>query len=419
MIKIHYVPPSAGAIPQEELPQATQWLQDERLVRPFDGERIEITRGKRSKLALDGVGHGSRRRRNQRDTLALSKEWQALAGQAGGGAWQGLHDATTALDPAGQPNLDALRQAQRQLRQWFFQRTQAQAMTPALQAQSAKVDELLERLIRRALLGAAAKPAGKAVPSKRGAGEGRMQAVLDLIRPGARNASSLHRKGLRLIEANQPEPALDALEAAAAKAPRSARIHLDLGRLLTDEGHYAEAEWTLLTADELAPKRTGPQIALGELYSEMGQPQMALEAFKTAVARNPNDTDAQALLGVAYYEQGDLAAATPHLQHAVSLDQQCVVARFYLAQISLQENDLLRARFQLGMVAKLSPDMDLSRFNQAQPQAIAATGTAKTAPLHHWQLPTRLGTTALDRTGTGPLEQPRTSTLVEKVQPGG
>jgi tetratricopeptide (TPR) repeat protein len=178
--------------------------------------------------------------------------------------------------------------------------------------------------------------------------------------------------------------------------------------MLGDEGHYAQAEWTLLEADELAPKKAGPQFALGELYMEMGQPEMAIEAFKKAVARNPQHTDAEAQLGVAFYEKGDIEQATPHLQKAVQLDPQCVVARFYLAQVSLQENDLLRARFQLGMVAQLSPEMDLARFNQNEAALAAnATRNAKTAPLHHWVVPApKTPTSHLERRGTGTLVEP-------------
>jgi hypothetical protein len=90
-----------------------------------------------------------------------------------------------------------------------------------------------------------------------------------------------------------------------------------------------------------------------------------------------------------------------------------VVARFYLAQVSLQENDLLRARFQLGMVAQLSPEMDLARFNQNGEALAARSHRAKTAPLHHWQVPTKAPTTQLQRQGTGGLEPPGTGTLVD------
>ena len=114
---------------------------------------------------------------------------------------------------------------------------------------------------------------------------------------------------------------------------------------------------------------------------------------------------------------GDLEGAAPHLQKAVQLDQQCVVGRFYLAQISLQENDLLRARFQLGMVAQLSPQMDLSRFNSNAPVALSSQSPSpEAAPLHHWRLPTHKATGPLQKPATGPLKH--TAATQNLIPPG-
>jgi tetratricopeptide (TPR) repeat protein len=419
VIRIQYVPPASSSQLPDDQHASVSWTPDAVTVRPYDTDIGALTKGTRSRLALETVGTRGRKRRNERDSLALSKEWRELGSKAAGDAWNTLHDATTALDAEGQPNLNALRQAQRQLRQWFFQQAQGEKQVPDLQAHAARVDALLERLIRRNLINSQGPKRGEggAVIAKDSAGESPFQALLDFLRPGGRTAATLHRRGLRLWAVGQPEAALAALEAAALKAPKSARIQLDLGRVLMDEGHYGEAEWVLLSADDLAPRKNGAQLALGELYLEMGQPLMAIGAFKTAVARNPADTDAQAQLGVAYYEQGDLASATPHLQKAVLLDQQGVVARFYLAQISLQENDLLRARFQLGMVAKLSPTMDLARFDQNAPKSLASRTASKTTPLHHWQLPAQSPTKVFNRTPTGPLSDEGTSVLVDPPAP--
>ncbi|MDB5096871.1 MAG: tetratricopeptide repeat protein [Cyanobacteria bacterium RYN_339] len=417
MIRIRYVPPAGVPTSTEPALDQSSWRPDAAAFNPYELEALRLNQGSRSRLALDAVGRQGRRRRNQRDVLQLSKEWRELASKAGGsaGVWQTLIDATTQLAADGQPNVNALRQAQRQLRQWFFQQAQQGPTAEQVQVQTGRVDALLERLLRRNLdmgLGFAGNKGG-AVPTKP---ESLFGAAIDQLRGSTNSAASLHRKGMKLWEENQPAAALDALEAAADKDPKSAKIKLDLGRMLADEGHYAQAEWTLLEADELAPKKAGPQVALGELYLEMGQPQLAIEAFKKAIARNPQHTDAEAQLGVAYYEQGEIEQATPHLQKAVQLDPQCVVARFYLAQVSLQENDLLRARFQLGMVAQLSPDMDLERFTQNQSALAAqASRNPKTAPLHHWQVPVKSPTSALRKQGTGPLEPPGTGTLVERA----
>jgi Flp pilus assembly protein TadD len=200
---------------------------------------------------------------------------------------------------------------------------------------------------------------------------------------------ALTRQAQKLWKEGRSAEALDMLEDAAEKHPQHAKLQLALGRMLTEEGFFPEAEWKLVDLATEHPRHPEVQAALGELYMQMGQPLLATEAFKQTLKLDPNHTDAHLQLGVTFYEQGDLEHAAPHLQRAIRLDQMNAVARFYMAQISLQENDLLRARYQLGMVAKLAPEMDLTRFGEnAPPPLTSRTGQpVAEPPAHHWQLP--------------------------------
>lgn len=389
MIRIHYVPPS----PTTPLvdPQAFDHGGSRDAARaPWVGEQAAFPQGARSRLDLDQVGGRGRTRRNEKDALQLSKEWQELAGRAGKqeSLFRLLHDATCVLDGEGKPNIHSLRQARKRLRQWFFQQLSGEERSGTLKAQVGKVDAALGRLMRRNLPPGEdledERPRGARPPERAETLGGRL---LDWVRPTSRDARALHRDALKLWVAGQTDQALDHLEAAADKAPQDWRIQRDLGRMLAEEGYWSEAEWALLTASQLRPRDAELHMTLGELYAEQGLHAMAIESFRAAITRQPSLTDAHAQLGVALYEDGRPTEAAPHLQRAVSLDQQGVVARFYLAQVMLQQNDVLRARFQLGMVAQMSPEMDLERFGQTDPASLAAASTRKDPTIYHWKLP--------------------------------
>lgn len=405
MIRIQYVPPSAGA----QLPDQPHLQPDfgpQTPVNPYASETLQVQRGARSRLGLDEVGLKGRQRRNERDSLRLSEAWRGLSGasRALGPMLKTLEDATTLLGPDGQPNLAALKQARLALRM-LWQRQAATGQPTPLRGMIASLDHQLARMVRRNLpLGDAegTLPPLAVDPQVERQGPWR-QMTGWLTGLKQKDARTLHHEALKLWQADQGNEALDCLEAAAEKAPTSAKIQFDLGKLLKDEGYYLDAEWALLEADRLKPDHPAVQAALGDLYAQMRQPEMAIGAFRKSLQLDPNQTDVNAQLGVLYYESGALPEAAAHLQRALSLDQQSVVARFYLAQISLQENDLLRARFQLGMVAQLSPTSDLQRFGEAEPPVLSRQSSEahlrdrQTAPLHHWQLPRAPGTGPLSR----------------------
>lgn len=379
MIRIQYVPPSQQTqIPDLPLHNAGPET-PQPVVNPFQSEQASFKRERASRLGFGDVGQAGRAQRNQRDSLALSKEWRSLARKAGG-PWQLLHDATTQLSADGQPNLAALRQAQARLHQWVQAQAAGKKLTPDMQAQIAKVDALVGRMLRRNLpLGELPATSGFQAPASG------MAAFFDKVLPASPNAQ--HRKALKLWDEGRTAEALDLLETAVEKQPTNARLQLDLGKLLTEEGYYPEAEWALVQLAADHPRQPEIQAALGQLYTQMGQPLLAMEAYKQTLKLDPDHTDAHLQLGVAHYEQGSLDEAAPHLQRAIRLDQKNPVARFYMAQISLQENDLLRARYQLGMVAKLAPEMDLTRFGENAPPPLTSRTERREPPAHHWQLP--------------------------------
>lgn len=379
--RIQYVPPSAAS-QLHDLPHDFAPRTPTRPFNPFITEQAEFARGRTSRVRLEQVGQGGRLERNARDSLQLSQAWQALASKSGG-PWQVLHDATVHLGADGRPNLLALRQAQLRLHQWLQAQVEGKRLTPAMQASAVQVDALVGRLMRRnSPFGEApAATALQAPPS----GWAPLRQLFDMVLPSSIGA--VHRRAVKLWQEGQSAEALALLEAATERQPGNARLHLDLGRVLVDEGYFADAEWTLSQLAAEHPRHPEVHAALGELFVQIGQPLLAIASFGQAVKFDPEHTDAHVHLGVAHYELGDLGEAAPHLQKAIRLDGKNVVARFYMAQISLQQNDVLRARYQLGMVAKLDPSVDLTRFGENAPPPLTSQPQRREKPLHHWQLP--------------------------------
>lgn len=379
--RIQYVPPSAPS-QLHDLPPGFGPRTPTTPFNPFVTEQAEFGRGRASRVRLEHVGQGGRVQRNLRDSLQLSAAWQALAGKSSG-PWQVLHDATVHLGADGRPNLAALRQAQVRLHQWLRAQTEGKRLTPAMQEKAAQVDALVGRLMRRNTpFGELPATSALQAPPSNWAP---LRQLVDKVLPTS--ADALHRKALKLWHAGQSAEALALLEAATERHPSNARLHLDMGRVLVDEGYYADAEWTLSQLAAEHPRHAEVHAALGDLFVQIGQPLLAIESFGQAVKFDPEHTDAHVHLGVAHYELGDLTSSAPHLQKAIRLDGKNVVARFFMAQISLQQNDVLRARYQLGMVAKLDPSVDLSRFGENAPPPLTSQTKPREAPLHHWQLP--------------------------------
>ena len=118
----------------------------------------------------------------------------------------------------------------------------------------AKVDALVGRMMRRNL------PMGEMPVSNSfqapASGWSPLLQVFDKVLPASPN--SQHRKAKKLWEEGRTAEALDLLETAAERAPKNARLKLDLGRLLTEEGFYPEAEWSLVElAADLVVALTG------------------------------------------------------------------------------------------------------------------------------------------------------------------
>lgn len=157
-----------------------------------------------------------------------------------------------------------------------------------------------------------------------------------------------------------------------------------LGRCLYAEGRLSEAKESLEHALG-ASKRPDLLLLLGKISHQLGDRAYAREVFTQALSADPLKAESYSWLGVLAYEDGDLPGSLRLLQQSISLDPMSTVSRFYLAQISLQQNDLLRANFQLEVVKRLDPQMDLPTLDPSR--ALAAASRDSFYEPYRWVLP--------------------------------
>lgn len=157
-----------------------------------------------------------------------------------------------------------------------------------------------------------------------------------------------------------------------------------LGRCLYAEGRLTEARDALSQALGNT-KRSDLLMLLGKISHQLGDRAYAKDVFTQAIAADPTQSESFSWLGVLSYEEGDLSSSMRFLQQSIALDPLSAVARFYLAQISLQQNDLLRANFQLDVVKRLDPMMDIPNLDPSK--ALAASTQDTFYEPYRWVLP--------------------------------
>jgi Tfp pilus assembly protein PilF len=137
--------------------------------------------------------------------------------------------------------------------------------------------------------------------------------------------------------------ALEAVGRAWRKAPEDVAIQLRYGRLLSENGHHAEAERVLRALEPKVP----PQkllLELGQLRLREGRDEEARLLFAKAVGEEPQSPLAHYHLGMAHFRLGDLDAAEEELRAADRINVSDPRALAALCAMQLQTGQLEAAR---------------------------------------------------------------------------
>ena len=126
------------------------------------------------------------------------------------------------------------------------------------------------------------------------------------------DADDWYELGLEL-EAVEPGEARDAYRRALELDAHHADAHVNLGRLLHEQGMIEEAERHYRLALREDPDHATAAFDLGIALEDLGRPADAIEAYRAALATDPRLADAHYNVARLYEKLGKKAAALRHL----------------------------------------------------------------------------------------------------------
>jgi tetratricopeptide (TPR) repeat protein len=116
------------------------------------------------------------------------------------------------------------------------------------------------------------------------------------------------------LEISSISQAKDAYERALRANPNHADAHVNLGRLLHEEGAAAAAEQHYRAAMEADPIHETAAFNLGVALEDLGRGEDAMHAYRRAITLDPENADAHYNLAGIYERRGEKQAALRHLK---------------------------------------------------------------------------------------------------------
>ena len=145
--------------------------------------------------------------------------------------------------------------------------------------------------------------------------------------------------------------------------PDNARLHLNLGVSLSQDGDFAAAAASIRRSLALAPAQPLALVNLGIALSSGGDKDGAIAVYRQALRLNAHEALAWFNLGNALFERGAQREAADAYAKAVQSDPSLAVAHFYLARVLAKLGDLQRALAEVNAGLEFAP---------ADPDALAA-----------------------------------------------
>ncbi len=133
------------------------------------------------------------------------------------------------------------------------------------------------------------------------------------LRAGERGPDRWFELGLEL-ESTSSEEARRAYARTLELRPDHPDAHVNLGRLLHEQGELPAAEAHYRCALAASPESATAAFNLGVVLQDLGRAERAIEAYLRALAADPDLADAHFNLSRLYEDTGDRAAALRHLR---------------------------------------------------------------------------------------------------------
>jgi tetratricopeptide (TPR) repeat protein len=116
------------------------------------------------------------------------------------------------------------------------------------------------------------------------------------------------------LEMSSTESARDAYERVLSLDPEHADAHVNLGRILHEQGDAAAAEEHYRAAVDADPEHETATFNLGVALEDLGRVDDAIAAYMSAIALDADNADAHYNLAGIYEQRGDKQAALRHLK---------------------------------------------------------------------------------------------------------
>jgi len=144
-----------------------------------------------------------------------------------------------------------------------------------------------------------------------------------------------HERGLKYLEKDETEKAIEAFEDALTADIEYGPSHNNLGRIFFMQKRWDAAAWEFEYARKLMPKRPEPRNNLGLVLEEAGELNQAVEHFRAAAGLAPD-------LGMVYERLGELDKAVESYRRAVTMEPDQIIYRGHLARAMVHRGDRTR-----------------------------------------------------------------------------
>ena len=207
------------------------------------------------------------------------------------------------------------------------------------------------------------------------------------LKPTSHVAQGQARAWLSLghvLEATNPDGALDAYKQAALLDPKDAEPHLSAGPLLENQNRFADAEQEYKQAFAIDPSSIDALTGMANIYMRGHRYTEAEEILRKLVALHPGDAGAHMQLGRMLAADGQTEPAIAELQEALKLAPGDASVQMDLADLytNAKKFDLAEAQYRSLLAAKPNdPDLHYGlgrlflkshKFPEAQQEILAA-----------------------------------------------
>jgi tetratricopeptide (TPR) repeat protein len=141
-------------------------------------------------------------------------------------------------------------------------------------------------------------------------------------------------------------------EAALARQPSSAALHLMVGGVQTQMKDYAAAEKSYRRAIELDAANLAAYGLLGQMYHAQGRIDQAIAEFERVVARSPRPAAVHTLIGILLESQNRVDEARKRYEAALAAEPGSPVAANNLAWLMAENGGNLDVALELAQTAR-------------------------------------------------------------------